>query len=155
MLARLMSEGQLVPARILLELIAVKMLNQLSEKKGFILSGFPREKRQCEIFDREVRPPDLVLFLDVRNSVLSDRIMARSVQTTERLSMNFDYIRSRIKEFHSRNKPIIKYYKKSSLLRIVDAEDDAVSVFETVCDIIDDVLANLLQSQVNNPVYNV
>ncbi|CAL7945947.1 unnamed protein product [Xylocopa violacea] len=150
MLARLMSQGQLVPANVLLDLIAVRMLNQLTEKKGFILSGFPREKQQCVLFDREVRPPDLVLFLDVRNSVLSDRIMARSVQATERLSVNFEYIKSRIKEFRRRNKPIIKYYKKSSLLKTIDAEHEAIEVLESACNIIGEVLSNLSESQVYN-----
>ncbi|XP_017875288.1 adenylate kinase isoenzyme 1-like, partial [Ceratina calcarata] len=139
-LARLISEGQLVPRSILVELIALKMLAQLSNNKGFIVSGFPRELSESELFDREIRPPDLVLYLNVRDSVLSDRIMSRSVKETERMSINFDHIKSMINDFHKRNKPIIKYYDQ--VLVMIDAEHDTLTVFEAVCQAIDPVLVN-------------
>ncbi|CAK9806453.1 Adenylate kinase isoenzyme 1 [Anthophora quadrimaculata] len=139
-LARLISQGRLVPPDVLMELIIVKMLEQLHDGKGFILSGFPREKEQCRVFDREVRPPDLVLFLNVRNAVLIDRIMARSVQIHERISISFDNISTQLKDFNKRNKPVIKYYKK--LLVVIDGEDDMMTVFEKMCKVIDDTLLN-------------
>lgn len=138
-LARLLSKGQLVPSNVVVELIAMKMLEDL-DKKGFIVSGFPREKSQGKLFDKEVRPPDLVLMLNVRNSVMSDRLMARSVKETERFSTNFENIKSQIKEFHRRNKPIAKYYGK--LVVVIDAEPEIMTVFEKACQVIDNVLVN-------------
>ncbi|OAD52443.1 Adenylate kinase isoenzyme 1 [Eufriesea mexicana] len=148
-LARLISRGQLVPSDILVELIAIRMLEQLNVKKGFIVAGFPRQKTQGQLFDKEVRPPDLVLFLNVRNSVMSDRIMARYVIATERLLINFDYIKCQIKDFHKRNKSILKYYSK--LLVAIDAEHDAMTVFKNACEVIDKVLANFPAYQTSMP----
>ncbi|KOC61182.1 Adenylate kinase isoenzyme 1 [Habropoda laboriosa] len=151
-LARLISQGRLVPSDILIELITVKMLDQLQDGKGFIVSGFPREKQQCKIFDREIRPPDLVLFLDVRNSVLSDRIMARSVKTTERMSISFDNIRIQIKEFKKQNKPVIKHYQ--NLLVVIDGEYDVMTVFKNICKVIDDVLFNFSKNSATTSADN-
>ncbi|KZC08525.1 Adenylate kinase isoenzyme 5 [Dufourea novaeangliae] len=137
-LARLMSQGRLVPTNVLLELIASKMLNNLSNKNGVIMSGFPRQKDQCRIFERHVRPPDLVLYLNVRNSVLSDRIMGRMVTITESPLIHYEDIRKQIREFHKRNRPIRKYYKK--VLVIIDGESDPINVYEEACEAIDNVL---------------
>ncbi|KAF3428817.1 hypothetical protein E2986_01989 [Frieseomelitta varia] len=138
-LARLVSRGQLVPSNVLVELIAIEMLEHLN-KKGFIVSGFPREKCQGKLFDKEVRPPDLVLMLNVRNSVMSDRMMARSVKATERFSTNFENIKAQIKDFHKRNKPLVKYY--GTLVVVIDAEPETMIVFERACQVIDNVLVN-------------
>ncbi|XP_054006155.1 adenylate kinase isoenzyme 1-like [Hylaeus anthracinus] len=152
-LARMMSEGHLVPTDILLELITVNILTNLHDKKGIIVSGFPRRRSQCQVFDREVRPPDLVLFLNVQNSVLSDRIMARSITTTERPFINFDIIKRDIREFHERNLPIVKHYKK--LLAIIDGNNDAKTVYEEACRIIDDLLMNFQRTSTSAEVKTV
>ncbi|CAD1478637.1 unnamed protein product [Heterotrigona itama] len=138
-LARLISKGQLVPSNVEVELIAMKMLEHLN-KKGFIVSGFPRQRSEGKLFDKEVRPPDLVLMLNVRNSVMSDRLMARSVKTTERFLTDFEYIKAQIKDFHKRNKLIVKYYGK--LVVVIDAEPETMTVFEKACQVIDNVLVN-------------
>ncbi|XP_076668047.1 adenylate kinase isoenzyme 1 [Andrena cerasifolii] len=141
LLARLVSQGRLVPSDILIELITVKMLNNLKEKKGFIVSGFPRKREQCRLFDREVRRPDLVLYLNVQDSVLNDRVMARMITTTGRMITDFDTIYNEIQKFHKSNRPIIKYYRK--LLVVIDGEPDVMTVYEETCKVIDDLLAKL------------
>nr|XP_003706407.1 PREDICTED: adenylate kinase isoenzyme 1-like [Megachile rotundata] len=156
-LARMMSQGQLVPTNIVVELIAVKMLEHLRENKGFLVIGFPQQKEQCRIFDRAIRQPDLVLFLQARNSVLSDRIMARTITTRARMSMNFDSIRKQIKDFHKRNRSVMRYYKH--LLVVIDGEPDVTTVYEKVCEVIDNMLLNFstssnVQSNVATPVNN-
>ncbi|XP_076230270.1 adenylate kinase isoenzyme 1 isoform X1 [Nomia melanderi] len=137
-LARMMSQGQLVPTDILVELIAIKMLNNLYNKNGVILSGFPKRKEQCKSFDTAIRPPDIVLYLNVRNSVLSDRIMGRIITTTERPMISYEEIKNQIKEFHKRNRLVIKHYKER--LINIDGEFDAIKVYEDACNAIDNVL---------------
>lgn len=141
LLARLMSQGRLVPSDILIELILAKMLVNLKEKKGFIVSGFPKKREQCRLFNREVRPPDLVLYLNVQDSVLNDRVMARMITTTERILTNFDTIGDEIQKFHKRIRPITKYYRK--LLVVIDGEPDVITVYEETCKVIDNLLAKL------------
>lgn len=148
-LARLLSEGQLVPSAILVELIAAKMLQHVQDKEGFILSGFPWEKCEAKLFDKEVRRPNLVLMLNVRNSVMSDRLMAKSVKATERLSINFEYIKKQIEDFHKRNKLIVKYYR--NLVVVIDAEPDTMTVFEKASESIDNILVEFSGFEVNRP----
>ncbi|RLU24432.1 hypothetical protein DMN91_002521 [Ooceraea biroi] len=135
-----MSEGKLVPSNVLVELIKVKMLNNLSGTRGFLICGFPKEKLQCKHFDKYIQPLDLVLYLWVRNSVLMDRILARTVTATERLERNFDEIKRRIKEFVKMNKPILRYYRKK--LIVIDGEKEKSEVFNDICNAIDQVLGN-------------
>ncbi|XP_076657898.1 adenylate kinase isoenzyme 1 [Halictus rubicundus] len=134
-LARMMSQGQLVPTDILIELLATKMMENLRKKKGVVISGFPRKKEQCITFDRTVKPPDIVLYLNVRNSVLSDRIMGRLVTTTERAVTSYDNVKKQITRFHKRTRPVMKYYKDR--LITIDGESDAITVFEDACKAID------------------
>ncbi|XP_033327709.2 adenylate kinase isoenzyme 1-like [Megalopta genalis] len=140
-LARLMSQGQLVPTDILVELMITKILNNRLNKHGVVVSGFPRRKEQSILFDRFVRPPHLVLYLDVRDSVLSDRIMGRSITTREVVVMNYEDIKNQLKEFHTRTRPIVKHYK--DCLVQIDGEADLVSVFETACEAVDRFLQKL------------
>lgn len=139
-LAYLMSEGKLVPSDVMMELIKAQMLSSIDTTRGFLLSGFPREKIQCQHFNRQVRPPDLVLYLYVRNSVLMDRVLARTVTATERQNRGIEQNWRRIKN-HSRTiKSILRYYKKQ--LVVIDGEKDETEVFQDICRAIDNILMN-------------
>ncbi|KYN31684.1 putative adenylate kinase isoenzyme F38B2.4 [Trachymyrmex septentrionalis] len=139
-LAYLMSESKLVPSDVMVELIMAKMLSRLHDTRGFLLSGFPREKTQCQHFDRQIRPPDLVLYLYVRESLLIDRILARAITATERSQRSIDEKWQYIKEHSRMIKPIFRYYKKK--LVIIDGEKDETEVFEDICRAIDNVMMN-------------
>lgn len=137
-LAHLMSNDK-VPADVMVELIKERMLSNLNTR-GFLLGGFPREKTQCKHFNMHIRPPDLVLFLYVRDSLLMDRILARSITATQRRGRSFDENLQRIKEHDKMIKPILRYYKKQ--LVIINGENDETEVFEDICNAIDNVLKN-------------
>ncbi|KYN20313.1 PREDICTED: adenylate kinase isoenzyme 1-like [Trachymyrmex cornetzi] len=139
-LAYLMSEDKLIPADVMVELIKAKMLSSLHDTRGFLLSGFPREKTQCQHFNRQIRPPDLVLYLYVRESLLIDRVLAKTITVTERPDRSIDENWQRIKEYSRMIKPILRYYKKQ--LVIIDGERDETEVFEDICRAIDNVLMN-------------
>lgn len=58
----IMKEGNLVPTPI-----TVKLLREAMEKSSsdtFLIDGFPREIHQAEVFEQEVKPPQLVIFYD-------------------------------------------------------------------------------------------
>ncbi|XP_011875639.1 PREDICTED: adenylate kinase isoenzyme 1-like [Vollenhovia emeryi] len=137
-LAYLMSEGKLVPSDVMMELVKARMLSSLDMTRGFLLSGFPREKIQCQHFNRQIRPPDLVLYLYVRNSLLMDRVLARTITATERQEHSTDEKWRRIKDHSRMIKPILKYYKKQ--LVVIDGERDELEVFQDICCAIDNVL---------------
>lgn len=139
-LAYLMSDGKLIPADIMVELIKARMLSSLSTSRGFLVSGFPREKAQCKQFNKCIRPPDLVLHLYVRDSLLMDRILARSITATERQGRRLEENLQRIKDHGKMINPILRYYKKQ--LVTINGENDAMEVFEDICKAIDNLLKN-------------
>ncbi|XP_050456763.1 adenylate kinase isoenzyme 1-like [Cataglyphis hispanica] len=137
--AHLMSRDKLIPADVMVELIKEKMLGNL-HTQGFLLGGFPREKKQCKNFNTHIRPPDLVLFLSVRDSLLMDRTLGRTITARQRQSRSFDEYLKRIKEQGKMIKPILRYYRKE--LVTINGENDETEVFEDICAAIDNVLKN-------------
>ncbi|XP_047351307.1 adenylate kinase isoenzyme 1-like [Vespa velutina] len=140
-LARYMSQGRLVPADVLIELIKTKMLKHLNTAKGFFLTGFPREKEQGKMFERQVKPFDLLIYLSARNSVLRDRAMAKAVTMTERLEESEEKLKERIRIFHKMNKPILRHYKKK--LVVINAENDDENVFADICREMENILKKI------------
>ncbi|XP_043500787.1 adenylate kinase isoenzyme 1-like [Polistes fuscatus] len=140
-LARYMSQGRLVPADILIEMIKTKMLAHLNTARGFLLVGFPREKDQGKLFESQVKPFDQLIYLSARNSVLRDRVMAKAVTLTERLEASEEKMRERIKGFHKTNKPILRYYKNK--LAVINAENDEENVFEDICRVMEKTLKTI------------
>lgn len=138
-----MSGGKIVPSDVMVPLLEEKMLSKMSTTRGFIISGFPREKMQCKYFDNRIRPPDLVLYLLVRNSLLIDRVLAKAITTTER-QMSIDHKLLRIKNYYEKIKPVLKYYKRR--LVIIDGEKEETEVFENIRYAIDNVLKNFPSS---------
>ncbi|KAL2727196.1 adenylate kinase isoenzyme 1-like [Vespula squamosa] len=143
-LARYMSQGRLVPADVLIELIKTKMLSHLQRMNslhGFFLTGFPREKDQGKLFERQVKPFDLLIYLSARNSVLRDRAMAKAIMMSERLEQSEEKLKERIKFFHKMNKPILRHYKKK--LVVINAENDDENVFADICREMENIIKKL------------
>lgn len=147
-LAYLMSEGKLIPSDVMIELIKARMLSSLNDTRGFLLSGFPREKTQCQHFNRQIRPPDLVLYLYVRDSLLIDRVLAKTITATERQERSIDESWQRIKKHSRMIKPVLRYYKKQ--LVIIDGEREELEVFEDICGAIDNILMNFPNTSSKN-----
>ena len=58
----IMKEGKLVPTEVTVKLLRRAM--QASSNDKFLIDGFPRAIDQAETFERDVKPPALVLFFD-------------------------------------------------------------------------------------------
>ncbi len=58
----IMKEGKLVPTDITVKLLREAM--QKSTADMFLIDGFPREIHQAHAFEREVKPPQLVIYYD-------------------------------------------------------------------------------------------
>jgi len=137
-LAHLVFEAKLVPPDVMVEFIKERMLSNLQGYRGFFISGFPKEKQQSKYFDKHVRPPDLVLYLLVRNSLLMDRIVAKTFLVTERYGRNFEHMKTRIKDFNKLIKPALTYYRRQ--LIVIDGEREETEVFSDICEVIDEFL---------------
>lgn len=136
-MARFMSEGELVPTEDMVELIKARMLRNLENSQGFVVSGFPRKKDQCCYFNTEVRRPDLVLYLYLRNTMLLERVLSRTVTATERQQRSNDEIMKRIDRYIEMINPILRYYKEQSVT--IDGEQEVEKVFDDICCAIDNM----------------
>lgn len=58
----IMKEGKLVPTEVTVKLLRAAIDKSSNDK--FLIDGFPREVHQAEAFEKEVSPPQLVIFYD-------------------------------------------------------------------------------------------
>ena len=147
--------GKMVPP----EIIVRAMLNEISKPEnaaGYIMDGFPRSLDQVDLFNNAiVQPPyqdknlepDLVLFLQVPDEYIYDRILGRSQcakcgemyhakfktpkvfgvcdrcggkEFTKRADDTYETVVSRLRTYRSVTAPIIPFYEEKGLLRCID-----------------------------------
>src|SRR5262249_4983356 len=90
-ITRIMSEGRLVPDEIVEEIVR-RRLDEHDWNYGFILDGFPRNRRQAEFF-LESYDIDAVILIDVPDRVVLERIQARRLCSTCGLDHNLMFHR--------------------------------------------------------------
>ncbi|MCD4760908.1 nucleoside monophosphate kinase, partial [bacterium] len=156
------SRGDLVPDDLILAMIE-KRLQMEDAANGFILDGFPRTIPQAvgldAILPRLERELDGVVDIEVPHEKLVNRITARWAcancgadfntissppqeegkcdhcggQLVQRPDDKEETVRQRLAVYTEKTAPLIDYYKKQSLLKIVDGDHPVEVVFEHVC----------------------
>ncbi|MCE5292285.1 MAG: adenylate kinase [Nocardiaceae bacterium] len=114
--------GELVSDDLVLELISTRAA-QMGEQ-GYILDGFPRSVVQAER-GREVAEladavPDVVIYLDVPEDVVVERLLARAA-IEGRADDNEETVRNRMRVFRESTAPLLAHYEKQGKVRVVDA----------------------------------
>jgi adenylate kinase len=141
---RAMSDGQLVPDEIVEEIVR-RRLDDHDWNYGFILDGFPRNRRQAEFF-LESYDIDAVILIDVPDRVVMERIQARRLCALCGLDYNLMFhrpthegtcdvcsgslirrsdddaaaISARLGDYHEKTQPIIELFRKKALVVTVD-----------------------------------
>jgi adenylate kinase len=137
----------------MMESIIRDRLEKVDSGNGLVLDGFPRTVKQAEtlalIFSFVGRAVDKVIFLDVPDEVLIERLSQRKIcklcgatafpheekcskcngNLVKRIDDNLDSINVRLQNYHLKTKPIIDFYtKRGIILRINgDQSPDLVS----------------------------
>lgn len=146
-------KGDLIPSKI-----AVNIVKKHVSKKGYILDGFPREVEEAEMFDK-IDKLDAVVFVKVSQKTilqrLAGRVQCRKCGTIYHIQSNPPkkegfcdkcggelYVRSddketstikeRFKVYHEETEPVIKYYEKKKLLKVVGGEGAIPEVIERI-----------------------
>lgn len=149
---RLIGEGQLVPDDVVEEIVR-RRLDEHDWNHGFILDGFPRNRRQAEFF-LESYDIDAVILIDVPDAVVLERILSRFLcsqcgldynliyhrpanagicdvcggKLVRRADDNEDSIKARLKDYHDKTAPIIDLFSKKELVIKVDGTCNADTV---------------------------
>uniref|UniRef100_A0A914BUA2 Adenylate kinase n=1 Tax=Acrobeloides nanus TaxID=290746 RepID=A0A914BUA2_9BILA len=107
--------GELIPNHLAQDLVKAEM-GRYPYAKAYFLEGFPREARQVEDFERNVRPVNMALILDYDEDTLRRHMQNRGLSA--------DVIDRRIHEFKQKTLPSAKYFDDQRLLHLIPGEKD-------------------------------
>jgi adenylate kinase len=154
---RVTAAGELVSDDIVEETIKWR-LEQHDWNYGFILDGFPRNRRQAEFF-LESYDFNTVLLLEVPDQVVLDRIMNRRLCSKCGLDYNLIFhrpvtpgvcdvcggalvareddtpeaVNKRLSEYHSKTRPILELFRGKEMVVAVDGTKKPLEVHEEIC----------------------
>ena len=143
--------GKLVPDNLVVEMVQERLRND-DVKNGFILDGFPRTVDQAEALDEILEKAKMslhfVLQFDTSEEVIVDRLSGRracpncganyhvynippknegicdvcSRPLIQRKDDEPETVRKRLKVYQEQTAPLIEFYKKRKLLRVVNGD---------------------------------
>src|SRR5271163_3698143 len=145
-IARSTAAGELVSDDIVEEIVRGR-LDQHDWNFGFILDGFPRNRRQAEFF-LESYDIDAVIQIDVADQVVLERVMNRRLCSKCGLDYNLifyrpasadtcdvcggalvgrsddkpDAVKSRLRDYHTKTAPILELFRSKEM--VVNVEGD-------------------------------
>ncbi|MCF7793144.1 MAG: nucleoside monophosphate kinase [Candidatus Cloacimonetes bacterium] len=149
-----MDKGELVPDSYVFEIVRVALK---SLKDGFILDGFPRNKKQLD-FLRENFKIDYAVLLDLADEKAIERLTARrhcedckkdynllyskpevdgvcddcGGKIVARVDDNEATINKRIEKFHLETNPVIESFAADDLLIKVNADQSVMAIHEEI-----------------------
>lgn len=157
-----MDKGELVPDGLTNELVKNR-LEQIKDK-SWILDGYPRNMNQVEFLEN-ITEIDLLLLLQVSKEIIFKRILGRyscpncgriynkytlppktegicdncgtDIKFEQRTDDNEATLKNRLKTYEKNSKPIIKYYRKRSKLKKIDATDTLKLTEDDIRDILE------------------
>ena len=129
-----LAAGKLAPDHLVMSIVA-KRLGEPDCESGCLFDGFPRTLVQARLLDehlaRKQQRVDLVLSLQVAESVLVDRLLKRAA-VENRKDDNSNAIVERLRVFRTQTAPLLDYYQEQGLLVSVDGELSEDEVFSAI-----------------------
>jgi adenylate kinase len=145
-----MEAGELVPDAVVNEIVSTA----LADADGYVLDGYPRNESQAEYLG-SIADPDAVLFLEVAEETLVERLAGRRVcedcgrnyhvdfdppaedgvcedcggSVVQREDDEPDTVRERIRVYQEETEPVVDYYEDRDRLVRIDGEQSPDEVF--------------------------
>ena len=133
------NSGELVSDKIVGDLIEKFVSNDVYKDK-IIFDGYPRTLIQAKNLDNLLKKHkqkiDMVLKLSVGLETVKRRILERQAQE-KRADDNEDVAIKRYKTYENSAAPVINYYKKSNLLKVVNGETGISEINSEISALID------------------
>ncbi len=156
-----MDSGELVPDEVVIGIIRERIVEPDCEK-GYILDGFPRTIAQAEALDAMLAKMDTaidhVVNIAVRDEEIVKRLTGRRTcsncgagyhilfdtpkeegvcdkcggKLIQRDDDKEETIRARLKVYRQQTEPLIAYYEKKGLLRMVPGEGNMEEIFDAI-----------------------
>jgi len=124
----MMQQGILVPNDVVLDLIKQAMLRKLPDAKGYLIDGYPRAIEQGEDFERLIAPCSLIIYFEVEDSVMVERLLNRG-KASGRVDDNEETIKKRLDTFHAVSEPVMhKYVEKVAKIVATGTPDEIFTI---------------------------
>jgi len=136
-----MAKGELVPDALVIGLVQEQLQKPELKDKGWILDGYPRTKAQAEALTSAGVVPDKIIFLEVPDSVLTERVCGRRSDPTTGAIYHVKFnpppaelaarvitreddteekLKTRLANYHANNKTILDYYDGKVIVDKID-----------------------------------
>ncbi len=137
-ISSIINSGSLVSDDIVKKLVENYISNN-KYKNRLIFDGYPRNLNQVqtlnELLTKYAQKIDLVLKLSVSLETITKRILER--KTIEKRSDDSEELAvKRYKTYEKSTEPVIEYYKKLNLLKVIDGERTIDQINKEISDII-------------------
>ena len=137
-IASVINSGSLVSDKIVSDLIE-KIIANKEYQNRIIFDGYPRNLNQVKnlenLLKKYKQKIDIVLKLSVSLETIKKRIVERRNQE-KRLDDNEQIAIKRYQTYEKSTEPVIDYYKKLNLLKVVDGERPIDQINKEISDII-------------------
>jgi Adenylate kinase and related kinases len=134
-----MEAGHLVSDELLIEIME-SVFRKHKGAKGFVLDGFPRTLKQAVELDLMLKKLgekiSMVLSLEVDEAELVKRLLNRA-QDQGRKDDTEEVIKNRLVQYHQHTKPLIDYYDKLNLYKVVVGVGSIEDIFSALSLVID------------------
>lgn len=129
------SVGQLIPDKLMVDILDHKIENEPDVLDGLILDGFPRTISQARdlknLMAKYGSKIDAVIGLELPDELLTDRLLKRG-EMSGRNDDNLDVIKKRIEVYHKKTHPLRDYYINEGKYVPVKADGTIEEVFDEI-----------------------
>jgi adenylate kinase len=154
-------KGELVPDDLVVNIVKNRLEN-IDQSKNFILDGFPRNLNQAEMLNNFNSDIDMVIYLDVPENILMDRILKRREcsecgkiykisnersiekcvecggEIVLRKDDNPEILKNRLDVYYSETHPLIEYYQGLGLLYKINGNKSPEDVHKGIKSLIEE-----------------
>ena len=137
-ISSVINSGALVSDQIVSDLIE-KIISDSKYENRIIFDGYPRNLNQAEnlnnLLNKYKQKIDIVLKLSVSLETIKGRISERRT-LEKRLDDNAEIAIKRYQTYEKSTEPVIEFYKKLNLLKVIDGERSIDQINKEISDII-------------------
>ena len=137
-ISSIINSGSLVSDDIVEKLVET-FISDKNYKDRLIFDGYPRNLTQAKtlgkLLEKHKQKIDLVLKLSVSLETITKRILERST-IEKRADDNKEIAVKRYRTYEKSTEPVIEYYKKLNLLKVIDGERPIDQINKEISDII-------------------
>jgi len=134
------SKGNLVPDKMIIDILSKAITGKTDDSKGIILDGFPRTVAQAEALETMManlnKEIDLLIDLQVENHELIDRLLKRG-ETSGRSDDNMETIKKRLEVYQTKTAPVSDFYKNKNKYASIHGMGTIDEIFGRIATVLD------------------